>query len=92
LLATAPSTGYARPDEVADPALSADSALEESETNAKLHVCLGSLAERERTALRASFFDGNTYEELAARMQVPLGTMKSTIRRAMIKLKACLEQ
>jgi DNA-directed RNA polymerase specialized sigma subunit, sigma24 homolog len=25
-------------------------------------------------------------------MNVPLGTMKSWIRRAMIKLKACLEQ
>lgn len=78
--------------DIIDPAPSADSALEESETNAKLHVCLDSLAERERTALRAAFFDGNTYEELAARMCVPLGTLKSTIRRAMIKLKACLDQ
>jgi len=29
---------------------------------------------------------------LAVRMKVPLGTMKSWIRRAMIKLKSCLEQ
>lgn len=78
--------------EIVDPAPGADSTLEESETNARLHVCLDTLAERERTALRAAFFDGNTYEELAARMSVPLATMKSTIRRAMIKLKACLEQ
>ena len=78
--------------DIIDPAPGADSALEEDETNAKLHVCLDALAERERTALRAAFFDGNTYEELAARMRVPLSTMKSTIRRAMIKLKACLEQ
>lgn len=78
--------------EIADPAPGADRALEEGENHAKLHVCLGALAERERTALRAAFFDGNTYEELAARIGVPLGTMKSTIRRAMIKLKACLEQ
>jgi DNA-directed RNA polymerase specialized sigma24 family protein len=42
--------------------------------------------------LRGAFFDGNTYEEMAARMSVPLGTMKSMIRRAMIKLKSCLEQ
>ena len=45
----------------------------------------------ERAALRGAFFDGNTYEDLAQRMSVPLGTMKSRIRRAMIKLKACLE-
>ena len=46
----------------------------------------------EGAALRGAFFDGNTYEDLAARMSVPLGTMKSWIRRAMIKLKSCLQQ
>lgn len=78
--------------DIVDPAPGADNALEDSETNAKLYNCLDALAERERTALRASFFDGNTYEELATRLGLPLGTMKSIIRRAMIKLKACLEQ
>ena len=79
-------------DNVVDPAQPADRALESSEANARLHDCLDTLAERERAALRGAFFDGNTYEELAARMSVPLGTMKSWIRRAMIKLKICLEQ
>ena len=78
--------------EVADAAPIADSALEGAESSARLHRCLGELAERERQALRGAFFDGNTYEELAARMSVPLGTMKSWIRRAMIKLKDCLER
>ena len=32
---------------------------------------------RHASAIRAAFFDGTTYEELAARMSVPLGTMKS---------------
>ena len=63
-----------------------------AQEHARLHGCLGGLAGHERAALRGAFFDGSTYEELAARMKVPLGTMKSWIRRAMIKLKACLEQ
>jgi RNA polymerase sigma factor (sigma-70 family) len=79
-------------DNVADAALPADRAMEGSEANARLHACLGALAERERVALRGAFFDGSTYEEMAARMSVPLGTMKTWIRRAMIKLKSCLEQ
>jgi RNA polymerase sigma-70 factor (ECF subfamily) len=79
-------------DRVADAAPPADAALETGEVNARLHGCLDTLAGREQAALRGAFFDGNTYEELAARMSVPLGTMKSTIRRAMIKLKSCLEQ
>jgi len=78
--------------ELADGGPTADSALETAQQNARLHECLGGLAGHERQALRAAFFDGNTYEELAQRMNVPLGTMKSWIRRAMIKLKACLEQ
>jgi RNA polymerase sigma-70 factor (ECF subfamily) len=79
-------------DYVADAAPTADVLLEGAERNAGLHGCLGELAGHERKALRGAFFDGNTYEELASRMNVPLGTMKSWIRRAMIKLKDCLER
>ncbi len=78
--------------EIADTAGGADSALEGAQERSRLYGCLDRLASRERVALRGAFFDGNTYEDLAARMDVPLGTMKSWIRRALIKLKACLEQ
>ncbi len=78
--------------EIADAAPTADSALASAQGNARLHGCLETLATHEHAALRGAFFDGNTYEELSERMKVPLGTMKSWIRRAMIKLKACLER
>jgi RNA polymerase sigma-70 factor (ECF subfamily) len=77
--------------DVADTAPSAERLLEGGQITARLHTCLGTLAAHERAALRGAFFDGNTYEQLAQRMTVPLGTMKSWVRRAMIKLKACLE-
>ena len=77
--------------EIADSAPLADDALEMSEDNARLHGCLDGLVREENVALRGAFFDGNTYEDLAKRMNVPLGTMKSRIRRAMMKLKLCLE-
>jgi len=78
--------------DVADETPRADTVLEGAQRDARLHGCLGELAEHENKALRAAFFDGNTYEELATRMRVPLGTMKSWIRRAMMKLKDCLER
>lgn len=78
--------------DVADSAAGADAALESLQEHVKLHGCLDGLASHERAALRGAFFDGSTYEDLATRMKVPLGTMKSWIRRAMVKLKACLEQ
>ena len=77
--------------DIADGAPMADSQLEGAQDNARLHRCLDCLAADERGALRGAFFDGNTYEDLARRVGVPLATMKSRIRRAMIKLKGCLE-
>jgi RNA polymerase sigma factor (sigma-70 family) len=79
-------------DGVADAGAMADVALENAQDFARLHGCLDGLETRERAALRGAFFDGNTYEDLATRMNVPLGTMKSWIRRAMMKLKSCLQQ
>ena len=78
--------------DVADTAATANKALESVPEHARLHGCLDGLASHERAALRGAFFDGNTYDDLAKRMNVPHGTMKSWIRRAMIKLKVCLEQ
>jgi RNA polymerase sigma-70 factor (ECF subfamily) len=78
--------------ELADNRPAADATLQDAQDQAALHRCLDGLASREQAALRGAFFDGNTYEELAERMGMPLGTMKSLIRRAMIKLKACLQQ
>ena len=56
-----------------------------------LHGCLDGLEENQRSAIRTAFFDGITYAELAERQNVPLGTMKSWVRRGLARLKACLE-
>ena len=57
----------------------------------RLSDCLDELEERPRAMIRAAFLDGATYPELAEREGVPLGTMKSWIRRAMQRLRGCLE-
>ncbi|MFN3510647.1 MAG: sigma factor-like helix-turn-helix DNA-binding protein, partial [Tsuneonella troitsensis] len=41
--------------------------------------------------IREAFFGGFTYADLADRLGVPLGTMKSRIRRGLAQLKVCLE-
>lgn len=58
----------------------------------RLHLCLDTLEERQRTAIRAAFFDGLSYPELAARQAVPLGTMKSWVRRGLARLRECVER
>ena len=78
--------------EVPDEGLSALERLEIGEDQARLKDCLQQLEERQSAAIRSAFLDGFTYEELAERNRVPLGTMKSWIRRGLLKLRACLER
>lgn len=66
--------------------------LERHDESRQLQDCLGTLDERSRTAIVAAFFGGRTYDELASNEQVPLGTMKSVIRRGLIRLKGCLDR
>jgi RNA polymerase sigma-70 factor, ECF subfamily len=78
-------------DAVSDPAPAAVERVELAQQHQRLSRCLEELEARHASAIREAFLDGTTYEELAARMSVPLGTMKSWIRRGLLKLRACLE-
>ncbi len=79
-------------EEVRDPAPAAVELVEAAQQSTRLGLCLEQLEPRQSTAIRSAFLDGNTYEELAERMKVPLGTMKSWIRRGLLKLRDCLER
>jgi len=64
--------------------------LLDREDDYKLHACLDALDDPQRKAIRTAFFDGLTYAELADRQGVPLGTMKSWVRRGLLRLRECL--
>lgn len=76
--------------EMADCATLAEAALIEAEGDTRLHLCVEQLGEPQSGAIRAAFFHGLTYAQLATTMAVPLGTMKSWIRRSLARLKECL--
>jgi RNA polymerase sigma-70 factor (ECF subfamily) len=78
--------------ETPDPALLAEAALVGSETHRRMQGCLGELEPDAAAYIRAAFFDGKTYAALAEAAGAPIGTMKSWIRRALMRLRACLEQ
>jgi DNA-directed RNA polymerase specialized sigma24 family protein len=52
---------------------------------------MGELEPRQRGFIQEAFFSGLTYNALAEHAKVPLGTMKSWIRRGLLQLRACLE-
>ncbi len=68
----------------------ADELIEQAQDGDRLTFCMDQLETTHRSAIRAAFFDGLTYAELAERMSVPLGTMKSWVRRSLLKLKTCI--
>ena len=75
---------------VADGAASAPDGIDNLREVTRLHICLDALEPRTSEAIRSAYFNGFSYAELAARSAVPLGTMKSWIRRGFDSLKKCL--
>ncbi|OOG64535.1 RNA polymerase subunit sigma [Rhodanobacter sp. B04] len=75
-------------DEQPTPAADAET----SQEYRRLERCLDELEPQQRSSVREAFFTGATYNELATRCRVPLGTMKSWIRRSLMQLRTCLDQ
>ena len=78
--------------EVADARPDALAGLETREDARRLAGCIGELEDRTQTAIRSAFFGALTYSDLASKEGVPLGTIKSWIRRGLMKLKECLQR
>lgn len=55
-----------------------------------LRACLEQLPEQRRSLVLLAFVQGLTHGELAERVKLPLGTVKSWIRRSLLALKECL--
>lgn len=63
-----------------------------SDMAARVHSCLEQLTDVQRRSVQLAFFEGLTHAELTQRLQTPLGTVKSWIRRGLLSLQRCLEQ
>ena len=54
--------------------------------------CMQELDQGKADAVKLAYLEGRSYEELAARFDVPLNTMRTWLRRSLLKLRECLEQ
>jgi RNA polymerase sigma factor (sigma-70 family) len=64
--------------------------LAASEEQAQVARCLEKLKERDRTVIELSIYEGQSQSDIADRLQTPLGTVKTLIRRALIQLRDCM--
>ena len=58
----------------------------------RIRRCLGELEKERAAAVRGAYLDGLSYAELAERHRVPLNTMRTWLRRSLLKLRDCLER
>lgn len=76
------------PENSAGPELAWDQVDDEGR---QLKDCLEELEVRQRDCILLAFVEGYTHQELALRLERPLGTVKSLIRRGLARLKSCIE-
>lgn len=62
-----------------------------SELGYALHSCLDKLRQEPRRAIVLAYFYGFSHGELAEKLQQPLGTLKSWVKRGLKEVEKCLE-
>jgi RNA polymerase sigma-70 factor, ECF subfamily len=77
--------------EVSDPVALQDAMLLSGEQVSRVRAALSQLPVLQRVALELAYYEGLTHAEIAARLEEPLGTVKTRIRSAMLKLRDALE-
>lgn len=76
---------------VEDDAPQPPDALVASRDAHNIQRCMDELEAEQRQSISLAFFHGLSHSELADHMRKPLGTVKTHIRRGLMRLKDCLE-
>lgn len=78
--------------EIRDPAPGPEASAVAAAENRRLDGCLEQLEADKAGAVRAAYLDGDSYADLSARYDVPLNTMRTWLRRSLMRLKECLQR
>lgn len=76
---------------LADPNLTPEQAAEADEVEHAIQHCLDNLPTDFRTVVVLADIQGMDYVEVAASVRAPLGTIKSRLARARLRLRECLQ-
>ncbi len=66
--------------------------LEDANRTHELQRCMDELTGQQRSSLALTYYQGLSHAEVAEHMSQPLGTVKSWVRRGLLKLRICLDR
>ena len=78
--------------ESADPGPTPEAAALASSEGERIARCLEELDRARADAVRGAYLEGDSYAALAERHGVPVNTMRSWLRRSLLKLRECLSR
>lgn len=73
------------------PEVASDTRVEVKETGIRLRRAIAELPEQQAVLLRMAYFEDKSHTAMAEALELPLGTVKSRLRLAVIKLRATFE-
>lgn len=95
MLRSAASRRSWQEEELSDALQADDDPLADAEAQAelaRLNQCLGRLSDDQRACVLRVYHEGYTAQEVAERQSWPLGTVKTWLRRSLIRLRECLDE
>lgn len=89
---TRSGAGLDEVEELPSSALGPEALAMAASDRVQIVACMSELEPDRSDAVRRAYLEGETYQELAARYDVPLNTVRTWLRRSLIKLKECLSR
>jgi RNA polymerase sigma-70 factor (ECF subfamily) len=78
--------------DLADPADDPERSAVIRSEGRRIDACMEELEKDRADAVRRAYVEGLSYEELAEMFAVPLNTMRTWLRRSLLKLRECMER
>lgn len=79
-------------EDIPDTRPTPEAATAASQHRAQIENCLEELDAHRAEAVRSAYIEGYSYQDLADRFEAPLNTIRTWLRRSLIRLRDCLEQ
>lgn len=78
--------------DLADPSPDPEKSALNSAEGRRIETCMAQLDKERADAVRKAYVEGLSYQELAELFKVPLNTMRTWLRRSLLKLRECMDQ